>query len=352
MRRYHRVSELTKEQLEELTSWAQSRTLPAGDVFRARLMLALAEGKSWSQIEVELQTSRPTIARWKSRFEQQGMAGLDPRHRGSEPRKVTPSLQARILRKTTQRPADGSTHWTCRKMATALGLSKSTVQRVWRQARLKPHRLDRYMASDDPRFEEKAADIIGLYMKPPQHAAVFCVDEKSAIQALDRLDPVLPLSPGRAERHGFEYYRHGTLSLYAALEVKTGKVVGKTAARHTSADFIDFLGDLVRTAKWASEIHIILDNLSAHKTKAVEEFLEANPKVRFHFTPTYSSWLNQVEIWFSKVERDVIARGVFTSVADLARKLRKYIRAYGKSAKPFSWNYSDASRRIRPVVTE
>ena len=315
-------------------------------------MLALAEGKSWSQIEIELQTSRPTIARWKSRFEKQGMAGLDPQHRGSEPRKATPSLQARILRKTTQRPADGSTHWTCRKMATALGLSKSTVQRVWRQARLKPHRLDRYMASDDPRFEEKAADIIGLYMKPPQHAAVFCVDEKSAIQALDRLDPVLPLSPGRAERHGFEYYRHGTLSLYAALEVKTGRVVGKTAARHTSADFIDFLGDLIGTAKWASEVHIVLDNLSAHKTKAVAEFLEANPKVRFHFTPTYSSWLNQVEIWFSKVERDVIARGVFTSVADLSRKLRKYIRAYGKSAKPFRWNYTDASRRIRPLVTE
>ena len=345
------MAELTKEQREELRHWAQSRTLPSGDVFRARLMLALAEGKSWSQIQVELRTSRPTIARWKRRFEQQGMAGLDPLHRGSEPRKATPSIQARVLRKTTQRPVDGSTHWTCRKMAVALGLSKSTVQRVWRQARLKPHRLDRYMTSDDPRFEEKAADIIGLYMKPPQHAAVFCVDEKSAIQALDRLDPVLPLSPGRAERHGFEYYRHGTLSLYAALDVKTGKVVGKTAARHTSAEFIDFLGDLVGTAKWASEIHIVLDNLSAHKTKAVEEFLEANPKVRFHFTPTYSSWLNQVEIWFSKVERDVIARGVFTSVADLARKLRKYIRAYGKSAKPFRWTYTDAGRRIRSLVT-
>ena len=236
-------------------------------------------------------------------------------------------------------------------MAAELGVSKSTVQRIWRQARLQPHRLDRYMASNDPRFEEKAADIIGLYMKPPQRAAVFCVDEKSAIQALDRLDPVLPMSPGRAERHGFEYYRHGTLSLYAALEVKTGKVVGKTAARHTSADFIDFLGEVVASAKWAGEIHIILDNLSAHKTKAVAEFLEANPKVKFHFTPTYSSWLNQVEIWFSKIERDVIARGVFTSVADLARKLRKYIRAYAKSAKPFRWNYTDATRRVRPVVT-
>jgi transposase len=321
-------------------------------VFRARLMLALAEGASWSQIEGRLGTSRPTIARWKRRFEQEGMARLDAKHKGSEPRTATASVQARVLRKTTQRPPDGSTHWSCRKMAAALGLSKSTVQRIWRRARLQPHRLDQYMASNDPEFEKKAADIIGLYMKPPQHAAVFCVDEKSAIQALDRWDPVLPLSPGRAERHGFEYYRHGTLSLYAALEVKTGKVLGKTAPRHTSAEFVDFLNHIVTHAKWAGEIHIVLDNLSAHKTQAVEEFLQTNPKVRFHFTPTYFSWLNQVEIWFSKIERDVIARGVFTSVADLARKLRKYIRAYGQSAKPFRWTYIDTARRIRPMVTK
>ena len=149
------------------------------------------------------------------------------------------------------------------------------------------------MVSNDPQFEEKAADIIGLYMKPPQHAAVFCVDEKSAIQALDRLDPVLPLSPGRAERHGFEYYRHGTLSLYAALDVKTGKVEGKTARRHTSAELVEFLSVLVDKARWAREIHIVLDNLSGHKTQAVRDFLEAKSKVRFHFTPTYSSWLNK-----------------------------------------------------------
>jgi len=352
MRRYQRVSEITKEHREELSRWAQSRTLPAGDVFRARLILALAEGESWSRIEARLHTSRPTIARWKRRFEREGLLGLDARHKGSEPREATAAVQARLIRKTTQRPPDGSTHWTCRKMAAALGLSKSTVQRIWRQARLKPHRLDRYMASNDPEFEKKAADIIGLYMKPPQHAAVFCVDEKSAIQALDRLDPVLPLSPGRAERHGFEYYRHGTLSLYAALDVKTGKVLGKTAARHTSTEFVEFLNEIVATTRWAREIHIVLDNLSAHKTQVVEAFLEAHPKVSFHFTPTYSSWLNQVEIWFSKIERDVIARGVFTSVPDLARKLRKYIRAYGKSAKPFRWTYTDTRRRIRLVVTK
>mgnify|MGYP002349472101 CR=1 FL=1 len=231
MRRYQPVSELSQDQREELLRWAQSRTLPAGDVFRARLILALADGKSWSQIETELHTSRPTIARWKQRFEEHGLLGLDARHKGSEPRRATPAVQARVLRQTVQKVPDGSTHWSFRKIATKIGLSKSTVQSIWQKARLKPHRLERYMASNDPRFEEKAADIIGLYLKPPQHAVVFCVDEKTAIQALDRLDPVLPLSPGRAERHGFEYYRHGTLSLYAALDVRTGKVVGKTSAR-------------------------------------------------------------------------------------------------------------------------
>ncbi len=194
------------------------------------------------------------------------------------------------------------------------------------------------MASNDPDFETKAADIIGLYLEPPQYAAVFCVDEKTAIQALDRLDPVLPLSPGRAERHGFEYYRHGTLSLYAALDVKTGKVQGKTAKRHTSSEFMTFLSELVSRARWAKEIHIVLDNLSAHKTEAVQDFLAEHPKVRFHFTPTYSSWLNQIELWFAKIQRDLLAR--------LSRKIRKYIRAYAKVARPFRWSYSDPARRI------
>jgi transposase len=181
------------------------------------------------------------------------------------------------------------------------------------------------MASDDPEFEDKAADIIGLYLKPPMHAAVFCVDEKSAIQALDRLDPVLPLSPGRAERHGFEYYRHGTLSLYGALNTQTGEVLAKTSARHTSAEFVDFLAQIVASQPPGREIHVVADNLSAHKTKRVFEFLEANPAVRIHYTPTYSSWLNQVEIWFFKIQRDVISRGIFSSVKDLARKLMRLV---------------------------
>jgi transposase len=215
---------------------------------------------------------------------------------------------------------------------------------------VKPHHLERYLASNDPDFEKKAADIIGLYLHPPQHAAVFCVDEKSAIQALDRLDPVLPLSPGRAERHGFEYYRHGTLSLYAALDTKTGKVQGKTTARHASAEFVAFLSEIVASRPAKQEIHIILDNLSAHKTKLVSAFLTAHPNVTLHFTSTYSSWLNQVEIWFSRIEREIISRGVFSSVSDLACKLGRYIRAYSAHAKPFKWNYSDPTHHIGNVL--
>lgn len=338
---------LNEEQQLELNRIAQSRSLPAGYVFRARLILMLAEGASFGTIKQRLGTTAPTIIRWKQRFVAAGLDGLDTSHPGQPASVLTPKLRARILSATRRKPKDGSTHWSCRKLAAALSVSKDAVHRVWKEAGLKPHRLERYMASDDPEFETKAADIIGLYLNPPQHAAVFCVDEKTAIQALDRLDPVLPLSPGRVERHGFEYYRHGTLSLYAALETVTGRVHGKTAARHTSQDFITFLKEVVALCPPRQKIHIILDNLSAHKTKLVRQFLEQNPRVSFHFTPTYSSWLNQIELWFAKIERDVIARGVFTSVSDLARKLRRYINAYSANARPIRWKYSDTTRRIR-----
>jgi transposase len=337
---------LTDGQQLELSRIAQSRSLPAGYVFRGRLILMLAEGASYITIKRHLRTTAPTISRWKQRFLAFGVDGLDTSHPGQQASVLTAKLRAKVLAATRRKPKDGSTHWSCRKLAAELGISKDAVHRVWKEAGLKPHRLERYMASDDPDFETKAADIIGLYLNPPEHAAVFCVDEKTAIQALDRLDPVLPLSPGRAERHGFEYYRHGTLSLYAALETSTGRVHGKTAARHTSQDFVAFLTEVVAQCPPRQQIHIILDNLSAHKTTLVRAFLERHPRVHFHFTPTYSSWLNQVELWFSKIEREVIARGVFTSVADLARKLRRYINAYSANARPIQWKYSDAFHRI------
>ena len=313
------------------------------------MILMLADGRSYTEIQERLETTAPTISRWKKRFLAEGVNGLlERQHPGQKPTVITPKLQARVLEATRRKPKDGSTHWSVRKLAGELNLSKDTVHRIWRTAGVKPHRLERYMASDDPDFESKAAAIIGLYLNPPQHAAVFCVDEKSAIQALDRLDPVLPLSPGRVERHGFEYYRHGTLSLYAALDVRSGKVHGKTAARHTSDEFVDFLGQVVGVCKPDQEIHIIADNLSAHKTSKVTVFLNDHPRVKLHFTPTYSSSLNQVEIWFARIEREVIARGVFTSVKDLARKLMRYIRAYSKTARPFRWKYSDVRKRIKP----
>lgn len=347
---------LRKHERVELRRQANMRNGRADVARHARVILLLAQGLTWAQIRAKLDCSDSYISRWSRRFEQERVAGLTARYVGRQRYKVTDRLEARVLAWTTERkPADGSTHWSSRKLAAELGgrVSHMTITRIWARHHLKPHRLEGYIASNDPDFETKAADVIGLYLNPPQHAAVFCVDEKTAIQALDRKDPVLPLSPGRAERHGFEYYRHGTLSLYAAFNTRTGEVLGKTAAHHTSAEFVTFLTELVSGQPVGTEIHVIADNLSAHKTHRVEAFLTAHPQVQLHFTPTYSSWLNQVELWFGKIERDVIARGVFTSVADLKRKLMRYIRQYNKRARPLQWKYFDPSRRITPesIVT-
>ena len=341
---------LAPPERKELERRARSRSLAVELVKRAKVIVMLAAGRAYSEISERLACTDRYISLWKKRFKQERLVGLDSRYRGAEHRRRTPQTEARILELTRRGPTDGSTHWSSYRLAKELGVSQSTVSRVWRRFGLQPHRSRSYMASNDPQFEEKAADIIGLYLKPPVHAAVFCVDEKSAIQALDRLDPVLPLSPGRAERYGFEYYRHGTLSLYSALNTQTGEVLAKTSARHTSAEFVDFLGQIVASQPAGREVHVIADNLSAHKTKKVFEFLEANPTVRIHYTPTYSSWLNQVEIWFSKIQRDVISRGVFTSVNDLARKLMRYIRNYNKTATPIRWIYKNVGHRIAPAA--
>jgi transposase len=338
---------LSKAERDELLHRVRSRTGRAHDALVARVLLLLAEGRQYREISELLICSQPFISKWKHRFLEQGLAGLYVRHAGRPTDVLTPKLEARVLNWTRKKPTDGSTHWSTRRLAKKLGLPHMTVARVWKKNNIQPHRMERYMASNDPDFETKAADVIGLYLHPPQHAAVFSVDEKTAIQALDRKDPILPFSPGRAERHGFEYTRHGTLSLYAALNTKTGVVFGQTAERHTSQAFVAFLADLLTTVPRKREIHIICDNLSAHKTKRVEEFLIDHPNVHLHFTPTYSSWLNQVELWFSKIERDLIHRGVFTSTKDLARKIMQYIRHYNSDPTPIKWKYSDPTRRIR-----
>ena len=338
---------LTPPERKELHRRVRSRSLRAEDSKRARVILEVAGGRGLRGTATYLACSSSYVQRWAGRFRAKRMAGLVARHQGRVAANGAAKLEARILEWTRRGPDDGSTQWSTRRLARKLGTTHMTVARVWTRYGLQPHRLRHHMVSDDPNFETKAADIIGLYLHPPAHAAIFCVDEKSAIQALDRLDPILPLSPGRAESHGFEYFRHGTLSLYAALETQSGEILGKTARRHTSAEFVGFLADVLASQPAGKEIHIIVDNLSAHKTKLVDAFLAAHTNVRLHFTPTYSSWLNQVENWFAKIQRQVITRGVFHSLPDLRSKLMRYIRHYNKTATSLKWTYSNPKYRIK-----
>src|SRR5881392_4465710 len=265
--------QLTAAERAELDAMTRATRIPAGLARRARLILALAAGTPYDTITGALGFAPSSISRWKRRFHRARVLGLRDAPRGGRPDRLSPAREAKIIAATQRPPPAPYTHWSVRRLARRLGVSPATVHRVWQRAGLKPHRFGRYVASPDPDFEQKAADIIGLYLQPPAHAAVFCVDEKTAIQALDRRDPVLPLSPGRAERHGFEYVRHGALSLYAAFDTKTGEVLGKTAARHTSAEFVAFLADIVVNQPRGKDIHVIADNLSAHKTGQVEDFL-------------------------------------------------------------------------------
>src|ERR687897_141976 len=249
---------LTHDDRTDLEGRLRSRKIRAEDARRARVILMLAQGASYSMIEATVPCYRDFINRWRRRFVAKRLAGLQAGHYSQPPSVLTPALEARILEKTRQAPPDGSTHWSTRKLARVLRINHNHVAHAWQRAGLQPHRFARYMQSDDPDFEPKAADVIGLYINPPDHAAVFAVHEKTAIQALDRLDPVLPLSPGRAERHGFEYYRHGTLSLFAALDTRSGAVLAQTVPRHTSAAFVEFLQTVVDTQRQRREIHIIV----------------------------------------------------------------------------------------------
>jgi transposase len=267
---------------QELQRRVRSRSIRAEDAKRAKVVLSLASGAGVRAVAAELGCSTSYVQRWRARFLEARLGGLVARHQGKARKPDSAKIEAKVLEWTRRGPDDGTTHWSSRRLATCLKTSHMTVARIWEKHGLQPHRLRHHMVSNDAEFEQKAADIIGLYMHPPAHAAVFCVDEKTAIQALDRLDPVLPLSPGRAESHGFEYFRHGTLSLYAALDTRSGEVLGKTSARHTSAEFVDFLGQIVASQPEGQEIHIIADNLSAHKTKLVKEFLEQHPNMQIH----------------------------------------------------------------------
>jgi transposase len=345
---------LTSEQRTELDAVMRKRHGNAALARRARCVLLWAAGERRVDVRSKLACNDAFVTRWTSAYDAQGLAGLVSLHPGRAPKRPVAKLEARVLERTLKHlPKDGSTHWSSRKLAAELGdVSFSAVQRIWRKHGVRPHRLDTHMVSNDPDFETKAADVIGLYLNPPAHAAVFCVDEKTAIQALDRKDRMLPLSAGRAESHGFEYKRNGTLSLFAALNTATGEVLGKTAPRHTSEQFVAFLQEIVASQTRRRQIHVICDNVSSHKTELVEAFLARHPRVHIHYTPTYSSWLNQVENWFARIQRDVITRGIFTSPKDLDKKLMRYIRQYNSDPKPLKWKYADPSRRITSTSSD
>lgn len=340
--------EFTEQAMAELQSIMRKQTSNAGLARRARRVLLCADGERRVDIRKALGCDDGFISRWTAAYAAQGLVGFVSHHPERAPLRPVAKLEARVLERTLKfKPRDGSTHWSSRKLAAELGdVSFSGVQRIWRKHGVRPHRLNTHMVSNDEDFEAKAAEVIGLYLDPPEHAVVFCVDEKTAIQALDRKDRQLPLSPGRAQSHGFEYKRNRTLSLFAALNTATGEVVGKTAKRHTSEQFVQFLESIVADHDEDQQMHVICDNVSSHKTDLVQTWLLLTPNVHIHYTPTYSSWLNQVEIWFAKIHRDVITRSIFPSTKDLDKKIMRYIREHNKNPKPIRWKYDNPKRRI------
>jgi len=338
-----RLPSSDRARLEQL---ARSTRGPAGLARRARVLLLLAEGASLRRIRAQTGMSPRRIRAWKQNWRRKGLDGLQDAPRPGRPKKLTATREAAILAATEQPPPAAVTHWSTRRLARRLGVSHMTVMRLWHRAGWQPHRVRGYMASPDPHFEAKAKDILGLYLDPPKNAAVFCIDEKTAIQALDRSQPALPMRAGQTERRSVEYVRHGTISLFAALQVQSGKVFGRCAPRHTSEEFVNFLDQSVG-GHGRKTIHVILDNLAVHKTPLVRAWQKQHPNVHFHFTPTYASWLNQVEIWLGMITRDCIRRGIFCSVPDLVHKILAYIRHSNRHAQPFHWTYSNPKKRIR-----
>jgi transposase len=314
---------------------------PQKVVLRARIVLAAAGGRSNNAIASELSISRPTVILWRERMEKHGLEGiLADATRPGRRKALDPEVVARIVDATLNTKPQGGTHWSIREMAAAQGVSPAAVQRIWKAHGLKPHVLEHFKLSADPHFEEKVRDIVGLYLKPPDKALVLCVDEKTQIQAIDRTRPVLPLRPGIPERCTHDYARHGTTSLYAALNVLSGQVIGRCLPRHTHVEFLSFLRLIDRSTPKRFDLHLIVDNSSTHSTPAVKEWLAAHPRFVLHFTPTSSSWLNLVERWFAELARKRIRRGTFCSVPELIRAIEEHIALNNTHPKPFEWHAS------------
>ena len=333
--------QVTRSDRKELETWLRSRKVDRSLAERARIVLLTAEGMSVIKISEKLQVTRPTVYKWRERYEEDGIEGLRDQPRSGRPTKLTEAQVKRILQLTTERVPNEATHWSTRLLAKYAGVTQWQVRQVWAAADLKPHRIKTFKISNDPHFAEKVIDVVGLYMNPPDDAVVLSVDEKTQIQALDRTQPLLPLRPGQVERRTHDYKRHGTASLYAAFDVASGEVIARVTARHRAKEFLAFLRQIDQEIPSETELHVILDNSSTHKTEAIQTFLKRKPRFHFHFTPTSASWMNAVESWFSQIERRSLHRGVFTSVEDLRQELRRYVRVHNaESAKPFVWTKS------------
>jgi transposase len=328
---------LTDAERAELEGWARRRTSAAGLALRSRIVLAAADGESNSDMAARMGISRSTVQRWRNRFVDQRCDGLLDEPRPGRPRVVGDAqIEALITATLETTPAD-ATQWSTRSMATHLGLSQSMVSRVWRAFGLAPHKQDSWKLSKDPLFVEKVRDIVGLYLDPPERALVLCVDEKTQIQALNRTQPVFPMLPGTPARASHDYVRSGTSSLYAALDLASGKIIGSLHARHRSQEFLAFLKKIDHEVPADLDCHVILDNASTHKTPAVKRWLTTHPRLVLHFTPTGSSWLNLVERWFSELTTKKLRRGTHTSVRQLNADIRAWIDTWNDNPRPYVW---------------
>ena len=341
---------VSDEQLADLQRLVRAPSTPQKVVMRAKVILAAAAGQSNNAIALELCVARPTVILWRERMAAHGIEGILADATRPGRRKVLPAeVAARVVDATLDTKPVGGTHWSIREMAAQQGISPAAVQRIWKAHGLKPHLVQSFKLSADPHFEEKVRDIVGLYLKPPDKALVLCVDEKTQIQAIDRTRPVLPLRPGIPERCTHDYVRHGTTSLYAALNVLSGQVIGRCLPRHTHAEFLAFLRLIDRSTSKRFALHLIVDNSSTHTTPAVKKWLAAHPRFHLHFTPTSSSWLNLIERWFAELARRRLKRGTFANVPELTRAIEEHIALNNAHPKPFEW-HACADEILRKVA--
>jgi transposase len=340
---------LTEREREELLQISKLRSTPQSVALRVRIVLSASEGIANKVLARQLSTTLPTVLLWRARYQAEGLAGiLEDRPRSGRPKEISAQQEAALIETTLHRTPKDATHWSVRSMAKTQGVSAATVQRIWKKHHLQPHRVETFKFSPDPQFVAKVRDIVGLYLHPPDQAIVLSVDEKSQIQALDRTQPILPLRPGLPERQTHDYERHGTTTLFAALNVAAGKIIAQCQPRHRHQEFLRFLKQIDTATDPTLEVHLILDNYGTHKHPKVKKWFRTHPRYHVHFTPTSASWLNQVERWFAEITRKRIRRGTFRSVRDLVQAIQAYIRENNKSPRPFQW-VASANTIVRKV---